>query len=336
MVIIVTGAAGLIGSNIIKTLNENGITNILAVDNLEQKDKFFNLSDCIVADYLDKREFIQLIESDSLDKNVRAILHQGACSDTMEHNGRYMMDNNFRYTVKLFQYCQDHEIPLVYASSAAVYGGNTTFKEDPSCESPLNVYGYSKLAFDQYFRSHVQETGLTAPCVGLRYFNVYGPREQHKGRMASVAYHFYNQYFENGFIKLFEGCDGYDNGEQRRDFISIEDVVKVNLWFLDHPEVSGIFNVGTGVSRTFNDMAVATLNAIRATNGEDEISLEEMREKNLIQYIPFPEALTGKYQSFTEANISSLRAAGYSNDFLDVNEGVAHYVAVRRGALIKE
>ncbi len=336
MMIIVTGAAGFIGANLIKELNRRGVTNILAVDNLEKADKFRNLSDSTIADYLDKREFLSLVESDGLDRGeVQAVLHQGACSDTMEHDGRYMMDNNYRYTARLFRYCQDHEIPLVYASSASVYGANTRFLEEPSCELPLNVYGYSKLAFDQHFRQRAQDAGLAAPCVGLRYFNVYGPREQHKGRMASVAFHFFNQYREQGRIKLFEGCDGYGDGDQRRDFVSVEDVVRVNLWFLEHPEISGIFNLGTGRSQTFNDMAVATINAIRATRGEDELTLEEMRAAKMIEYIPFPEALRGKYQSYTEADMKSLREAGYDQPFLDVTEGVARYVAHMTGATIR-
>ncbi len=335
MVTIVTGAAGFIGANIVKELNRRGITSVVAVDNLEKAGKFKNLADCTIADYLDKREFLAMLESDSLDQEVSAILHQGACSDTMEHNGRYMMDNNFRYTCKVFRYCQDHEIPLVYASSASVYGANTTFREEPACESPLNVYGYSKLAFDQYFRQRAQESGLTAPCVGLRYFNVYGPHEQHKERMASVAFHFFNQYLEKGKIRLFEGCDGYAHGEQRRDFISVEDIVRVNLWFLDHPEISGIFNLGTGRSRTFNDVAVATINAIRATKGEDELTLQDMRARELIEYIPFPDALKGKYQSYTEADMKSLLEAGYDYPFLDVTEGVARYVAQMTGTTIR-
>jgi len=335
MVTIVTGAAGFIGANIVKELNRRGITSIVAVDNLEKAGKFKNLADCTIADYLDKREFLAMLESDSLDYEVSAILHQGACSDTMEHNGRYMMDNNFRYTCKVFRYCQEREIPLVYASSASVYGSNTTFREEPACESPLNVYGYSKLAFDQYFRQRAQEAGLSAPCVGLRYFNVYGPHEQHKERMASVAFHFFNQYLEKGKIRLFEGSDGYANGEQRRDFISVEDVVKVNLWFLDHPEISGIFNLGTGRSRTFNDVAVATINAIRATAGEDELTLQDMQAKELIEYIPFPDALKGKYQSYTEADMKSLLEAGYDHPFLDVTEGVTRYVAQMTGTTIR-
>jgi ADP-L-glycero-D-manno-heptose 6-epimerase len=334
MVTIVTGAAGFIGSNIVRELNARGVTSILAVDNLEKPGKFINLSRSTIADYMDKREFLQLVESGKLNYEVEAVLHQGACSDTMEHNGRYMMENNFRYTVSLFEYCQRHKIPMVYASSASVYGSGDRFVESAECEAPLNVYGYSKLAFDQFLRHRVNETGLSAPCVGLRYFNVYGPMEQHKERMASVVFHFFNQFQEKGKIRLFQGCDGYAHGEQRRDFISVEDIVKVNLWFLGHPEISGIFNLGTGQCRSFNDMAVATINAIRATRGEDEFTLEEMLNSELIEYIPFPDALKGKYQSYTEANMTSLREAGYDAPFLEIEEGVAHYVAEMAGSPI--
>ncbi len=329
MVMVITGAAGFIGSNLVKALNQRGETSILAVDNLETPGKFLNLADCIVADYMDKREFIEQVEADALDFEIEAVLHQGACSDTMEHDGRYMMDNNFRFSRSLFHFCQAREIPLIYASSAAVYGDSTVFREHPACERPLNVYGYSKLAFDQFLRPYLARDELNAPCVGLRYFNVYGDREQHKERMASVAYHFFHQYRAHGRIQLFEGCDGYAHGEQRRDFISVEDVVRVNLWLLDHPEVSGIFNVGTGRSRPFNQMAVATINALR--QNEPVLTLEEMIGQKLIEYIAFPDALKGKYQSYTEADMSQLRNVGYHAPFLDVDEGVARYMAALKG-----
>ena len=329
MVMVITGAAGFIGSNLVKALNQRGETSILAVDNLETPGKFLNLADCIVADYMDKREFIEQVEADALDFEIEAVLHQGACSDTMEHDGRYMMDNNFRFSRSLFHFCQAREIPLIYASSAAVYGDSTVFREHPACERPLNVYGYSKLAFDQFLRPYLARDELNAPCVGLRYFNVYGDREQHKERMASVAYHFFHQYRAHGRIQLFEGCDGYAHGEQRRDFISVEDVVRVNLWLLDHPEVSGIFNVGTGRSRPFNQMAVATINAL--LQNEPALTLEEMIGQKLIEYIAFPDALKGKYQSYTEADMSQLRNVGYHAPFLDVDEGVARYMAALKG-----
>jgi ADP-L-glycero-D-manno-heptose 6-epimerase len=320
MYTIVTGAAGFIGSNMIKALNARGVDRIIAVDNLSRGDKFRNLADCQISDYLDKQEFLRLIEQDAFEGEIESVNHQGACSDTMEHDGRYMMSNNYRYTVSLFRYCQTHDIPFIYASSAAVYGGSEVFREEPSCESPLNVYGYSKLLFDQYLRRHWNQ--LESQVVGLRYFNVYGPREQHKERMASVAFHLTNQFREHGKVKLFAGCDGYADGEQRRDFISVEDVVKVNLFFLDHPDHSGIFNCGTGRSQSFNDVAVATLNALQGVN----LTLADHLKQGTLEYIPFPDALKGKYQSFTQADISQLRKIGYQDAFLTVEQGVARYV----------
>ena len=324
MYYIVTGAAGFIGANIVKALNERGETDIICVDNLTQADKFKNLVDCEIADYLDKEDFIELLLDDAWEDEIAAVLHAGACSDTMEADGRYMMDNNYRYTVSLFDHCQTEEIPLLYASSASVYGGGTIFKEQRAHEGPLNVYGYSKFLFDQYVRRNWQS--LTAQVVGFRYFNVYGPREQHKGRMASVSYHLFNQYMAEGKVRLFEGSGGYANGEQRRDFVSVEDVVKVNLHFLDHPEQSGIFNVGAGRAQTFNDVALATVNACRAAQQQPLLSLPQMVEQGILEYIEFPAALKGKYQNFTQADISSLRAAGYDAPLLSVEEGCARYV----------
>ncbi|MGE5524745.1 MAG: ADP-glyceromanno-heptose 6-epimerase [Rhodospirillaceae bacterium] len=325
MYIVVTGAAGFIGSNVVKALNARGVTNIIAVDDLEQGDKFRNLVDCSIADYLDKSTFLQALESGSFDGAIDALLHQGACSDTTESDGRYMMQNNYRYSHALLEFAADEEIPLIYASSAAVYGASTTFREEPAYERPLNVYGYSKLLFDQVVRRRWD--ALPAQVVGLRYFNVYGDREQHKGRMASVAMHCYNQYRTLGQVKLFEGSGGYGNGEQRRDFVSVEDVAKVNLFFLDHPERSGIFNVGTGAAQSFNDVAVAMVNACRKHAGEKRLSLAEMQQQGIIEYIPFPQDLKGKYQSYTQADVSALRAAGYAAPFLTVEEGVAKYGA---------
>ena len=327
MYYIVTGAAGFIGANIVKALNDRGETNIICVDNLSKADKFRNLVDCEIADYIDKQDFLEMLLEGAWEEEVAAVFHEGACSDTMETDGRYMMDNNYRYTVTLFEHCQAEDIPLLYASSASVYGAGRVFKEQRSHESPLNVYGYSKFLFDQYLRRNWQH--LTSQVVGFRYFNVYGPREQHKGRMASVAFHFFNQYMANGKVKLFEGCEGYGNGEQRRDFVSVEDVVKVNMFFLDNPDRSGIFNLGTGRSQTFNDVAVAAVNACRRAKGEPELSLSELHRQGIIEYIDFPEALKGKYQSFTEADISTLRAVGYEAPFLTVEEGTSRYVEYR-------
>ena len=326
MTIIVTGAAGFIGSNIVKALNERGITDIVAVDNLSRGEKFANLAECEIAHYLDKHEFIRQVREHILPfTNIRAVFHDGACSDTMEHNGLYMMDNNYQYSLDLLDWCQDERIPYLYASSAAVYGKGEVFREERELEQPLNVYGYSKFLFDQVVRRRMAE-GLTAQVAGFRYFNVYGPREQHKGRMASVAFHHFNQYREQGYVNLFGAYDGYGEGQQSRDFVSVEDVVKVNLFFFDHPEISGIYNLGTGRSQPFNDLAAATVNACRAAEGKEKMSLQQLVDAELIRYIPFPDALKGKYQSFTEADITQLREAGYEEPFYDVEQGVSRYV----------
>jgi len=323
MYYVVTGAAGFIGSNLVKALNERGVTDVLAVDDLKDGDKFVNLADCEIADYLDKEEFIERIEDGSFDGVVSAILHQGACSDTTETDGRYMMDTNYRYSRRLLDHCISDEVHFIYASSAAIYGASREFREARECEAPLNLYGYSKFMFDQLVRRRFEER--TAQVVGLRYFNVYGEREQHKGRMASVAFHFFNQYRGAGHVRLFAGSGGYGDGEQRRDFVSVEDCVKVALFFLDNPEKSGIFNVGTGNAQSFNEVAVATVNACRKGRGEAPLTLAAMRERSVIQYIAFPEDLRGRYQSYTQADLSALRAAGYDAPFLTVEQGVTRY-----------
>jgi ADP-L-glycero-D-manno-heptose 6-epimerase len=323
---VVTGACGFIGANIVKALNERGIDNVIAVDNLAKADKFKNLVDCEIADYIDKHEFIEMVQHGHFDGAVEAIFHEGACSDTMETDGRYMMENNFRYTSTLLDFCLDHETQFLYASSASVYGAGRVFKEAREHEGPLNVYGYSKFLFDQVVRRRAASADFCSQVVGFRYFNVYGPREQHKGRMASVAFHHFNQYREHGKVKLFEGCDGYGNGEQSRDFVHIDDVVKVNMYFLDHPGKSGIFNLGTGRAQPFNDIAHATVNACRALDGQPALTLDEMVAQGVVEYIDFPAALKGKYQSFTQADISALRGAGYKEAFDDVATGVAKYV----------
>ncbi len=322
--IIVTGAAGFIGANLVKGLNARGETDILAVDNLTRADKFRNLADCDIADYWDKEAFLEALVAGDFDGEVDAILHDGACSDTMGADGRYMMDNNYRYTVTLLDWCQAEGVRLIYASSAAVYGPGPEFREARECENPLNVYGYSKFLADQVVRRRWDELG--SQVVGLRYFNVYGPREAHKGRMASVAFHCFNQFRAEGKVKLFEGSGGYGPGEQRRDFVSVEDVVAVNLWFLDHPDVSGIFNLGTGRAQTFNDVAVAAVNALREAAGEPALDLDAMRARGLLEYTAFPPGLKEKYQSYTQADLSLLRRAGYAAPFLSVEEGVSRYV----------
>jgi len=323
MYYVVTGAAGFIGSNLVKALNDRGITDVIAVDDLQQGDKFVNLADCEIADYLDKEEFLEKLEEGALDGVVSAVLHQGACSDTTERDGRFMMDVNYRYSKRLLDHCITDEVPFIYASSAAIYGAGRAFREERECEAPLNIYGYSKFLFDQLVRRRFEER--TAQIAGLRYFNVYGPREQHKGRMASVAYHFFNQYRAAGQVRLFTGSGGFGDGEQRRDFVSVDDCVKINLYLLDHPEKSGIFNAGTGAAQSFNDVAVAVVNACREAAGEGALTLAALRERGVIQYIAFPDDLRGRYQSYTQADLSKLRAAGYDAPFLTVEQGVARY-----------
>ena len=330
MHVVVTGAAGFIGSNLVKALNERGESRIIAVDDMTRGEKFVNLADCDIADYYDKGEFARLIEGSKLDGAVRAVLHQGACSDTTETDGRYMLDVNFRYSVRLLDYCRERRIPFVYASSAAVYGASTHCRESGECEAPLNVYGYSKVLFDRYLRRRWEEQ--TSQVVGLRYFNVYGPREQHKARMASVAWHFFNQFRASGRVRLFEGSHGYANGEQRRDFVAVEDCVRVNLHFLDHPDRSGIFNVGTGRAQSFNDVAAAVINSVTQAQGGVARTIEQLVAAGCIEYIPFPEDLRGKYQAFTQADLTQLRAAGYTEPFLDVERGVARYCAQLLGS----
>lgn len=307
---IVTGGAGFIGSNLVLELNNRGHDDILVVDDLTDGHKYKNLVDCRITDYLDREVFLERLNySPAATGMIAAVFHLGACSTTTEWDGRHMMENNYEYSKVLFHYCQQHKIPFIYASSAAVYGAGNRFKEELPFESPLNVYGYSKFQFDQYVRRYLSK--LTAQVVGLRYFNVYGPREEHKGSMASVAYHLNNQIKQSDQIRLFEGCDGYGDGEQRRDFVYVGDVVDINLWFLNNPTVSGIFNIGTGRSQTFNDVA----NAVIAYH-----------RRGTVQYIPFPEHLKGCYQSFTEANLDKLRAVGCTHQFKSVEQGVQLYM----------
>ena len=309
--IIVTGGAGFIGSNLVAGLNARGYDDILVVDHLVNGRKMLNLADLDIHDYLDRDDFIARLRAGEDFGPVEALFHQGACSATTEWDGQYIMRNNFEYSKTLLHWCQRQRTPFLYASSASVYGnGRQGFREARACEVPLNMYAFSKFQFDQYVRRLLPTA--SGQIVGLRYFNVYGPREAHKGTMASTAWHFYHQIKEQGTARLFSGCDGYADGEQRRDFVYVGDCVDVNLWFLDHPDKSGVFNCGTGRAQTFNEMAGAVI----AYLGYGQI-----------EYIPFPEHLRGAYQRFTRADLASLRQVGYRNGFKEVTDGVHAYLA---------
>ena len=329
--IVVTGAAGFIGSNIIQGLNARGIDDIIAVDDMTQGEKFRNLADLQIADYVDADVFYDAFAGGHYGQ-IEAVFHEGACSDTMEQNGKFMLSNNYTLTWQLFQACQKRGARLLYASSAATYGGSDTFREQPAFERPLNVYGYSKLLVDQRMRREcgadfrAAGTGTTPQVVGFRYFNVYGPHEQHKGRMASVAFHQFNQFKAEGRVKLFGEYGGYAAGAQMRDFIHVDDVVAVNLWFFDHPAECGIFNLGTGRAQPFNDIAITVVNTLRTQSGEAALTLEQAAAAGLIEYIAFPEALRGKYQSYTQADLGALHSTGCMHAFSTVQNGVARYV----------
>lgn len=324
MRVVVTGAAGMIGANLLRGLNAIGIDDIVAVDDLHDGAKYVNLAGAKISDYFDRRDFYDRFARGELGR-FDVVFHEGACSDTMEHDGRLMLDLNYRSSKTLLDACQAHGTRLLYASSAAVYGGSATFREEPEFERPLNVYGYSKLLFDDVVRRMLAQAKTQV--AGFRYFNVYGPHEQHKGRMASVAFHHFQQLRENGRVRLFGPYGGYGAGEQARDFVFVGDVVAVNLWFLEHPAANGIFNLGSGHAQPFNDIAVAVVNATRAARGEAPLALAEVVDAGLIEYIDFPAALVGKYQCYTEADLGRLRAAGCDHAFADVASGVARYAA---------
>ena len=322
--IIVTGGAGFIGSNIVRRLNQRGDGNVLVVDNLENTEKVKNLADLKITDYMDKSEFYQHMKTRENFPGVRAVFHQGACSDTMATDGKYVLHNNFTYSKELLAFCERHNASYFYASSASVYGSGENFIEEPENESALNAYAWSKLLFDCHVRSL---TNISVQCVGLRYFNVYGPGEFHKGRMASVAWHFRNQFKGNGVVKLFGGSAGYGDGEQLRDFVFVDDVVDVNMYLLDNPNVNGIFNVGTGNCQSFNDVALAVVNYHRKLQNAKTINLQQAVEQGFVEYISMPAALLGRYQSYTQADLGKLRQAGYQGAFSSVEQGVSQYMA---------
>ena len=302
---IVTGGAGFVGSNLVRALNRRGHSDVLVVDNLTRGEKARNLADLTLSDYMDKREFRARLDAGTLDLQPEAVFHNGACSDTMEPDGRYMMENNYGDSKALLHWCLARKTPLVYASSAATYGASPDFEPVPKNEAPLNVYGYSKLAFDQHVRSLLP--AIQSPVVGLRYFNVYGPREQHKGRMMSVLHQLLRQLQETGACRLFSGSDGFGDGEQQRDFIYVGDIVAINLHFAAAGMAKTIVNAGTGRARSFNAIAKTLIGLLG---------------QGRIDYIPFPENLRGKYQSFTQADVHSLREAGFAAPFTELEAGI--------------
>lgn len=323
MRIIVTGGAGFIGSNLVRALNARGHREILVVDNLTAADKFRNLVDLQIEDYLDKTRFYEEFAAGRFGP-VEAVFHQGACSNTMERDGRYMMENNYRASRLLLDGCRREGARLLYASSAAVYGASSICREEPTRERPLNVYGYSKLLFDRVVRLELPSS--PRQIVGFRYFNVYGPGEAHKGRMASLAFHHFHQYLEQGKVRLFGAYGGYGPGEQERDFLWIDDLVAANLWFWTHPEKSGIFNLGTGRAQSFNALALAVVNSLRRQQGKAELGFPELIAQGEIEYVDFPEELKGKYQTRTQADLTQLRAAGYEQPFAPLEKGIPAYM----------
>lgn len=317
MYIVVTGAAGQVGSNIIKALNARGVSNIIAVDNLTRADKFSNLVGCDIVDYLDKHDFIERIQAGHFDGEIDAIFHQGACSDPSQSDGRYLMENNYRYSMILLDWSQDQDVQFLYASSAAVYGAGSRSREERQFEGPLDVHGYSRFLFDQIVRQRLAQSP-SSQIVGLRYFSVYGPGEAHKGPMASFAYQCFRQLQTDGKISLDEGAEG--------DFVFVGDVAKVNLFFFDHPEKSGIFNLGSGCTSSFDEVANATVNGKKRAKSEMPLTLAESRAQGLLEYVALPDAQKGKYLACAQADLTRLREAGYDAPMTTLEEGVSQYV----------
>ena len=309
--IILTGGSGFIGSNILKRLNQDGYDDILIVDNLKNSDKYRNLVDTRFRDLISKDDFYSQMAAGKWDHEaIEAVLHQGACTDTMEYDGIYMMRTNYEASKALLHLCLEREIKLVYASTAAVYGHTANAVEVPEAEAPLNIYGFSKLAFDNYVRRVA--TSKVSTVVGLRYFNVYGHGEQHKGRMSSMVYQFAKQIQDTGVARLFGAYGSYGDGESTRDFVSVTDLVNINMYFLHRDPVTAIVNAGSGVSSTWNQMAQAVIEALGM---------------GTIEYIPFPDSLKAKYQFNTKADLTNLHALGYSKESTPLSTGVYDYIS---------
>jgi ADP-L-glycero-D-manno-heptose 6-epimerase len=313
-VYIVTGGAGFIGSAFVWKLNSEGINDILIVDNLGETEKWKNLVNRSYADYVHKEDFRHMLDEDILSAdNIEAVVHLGACSSTTERDADYLMENNFHYTCDLAQWALSHDIRFVYASSAATYGnGSQGFDDDLDGIDrlrPINMYGYSKQLFDQW----AIRRGLIDRMAGVKFFNVFGPNEYHKGDMTSVVFKSFRQIMDTGRVRLFKShSPDYTDGGQKRDFVYVKDCVDVLWAFVRHPEINGIFNLGTGRARTWNDLVEAVFSA--------------MNLPPQIDYIDMPESLRGQYQYFTEARMEKLQAAGLGADFHTLEEAVADYV----------
>ena len=312
--IVVTGGAGFIGSVLVKELNRRGQKNILIVDQKGRSDdKERNLKKLVFTDYLDSGEFLKRLTENQFDGSLQAVFHQGACSSTTETNTQYLKENNTDYTRKLAEWCVNQGVYFSYASSAATYGnGELGYSDDDELTSrlkPLNPYGQSKLAFDQW----AIETNFHTKIIGFRYFNVYGPNEYHKNDMRSMVHKGFEQIRDTGRIRLFKSYKAdYPDGGQKRDFVYVKDAVDAVLWFYEHPDKKGIFNIGTGCAQTWNELAESLFYA--------------MERPKTIDYIEMPDAIKNQYQYFTEADLKKLRDAGCPVRFRDLSQGVTDYV----------
>lgn len=313
--LVITGGAGFVGSNLALALNRAGHDDLVIVDDMTKSSKVDNFLGIRLVDYVDKDNFrVAICAHEPWTNEIQAVFHQGACTSTTEPDGRYVLRNNYDYSKDVLAFCQMRGIPLIYASSAAVYGSAKSFREDVDCGRSLNAYALSKALFDIHVR-RVLARGPMAQIVGLRYFNVYGPREAHKGSMASLVMQLDDQLEADGRACLFGASGSFAAGEQRRDFVYVNDVLDVIVWFFAHPHQSGIFNCGSGQSRTFNELAEQVI---------------RFRGGGKIEYISFPELLVGRYQNSTEADLSLLRGAGYTGGFTAIEQGIPEYLEWRR------